>query len=159
MSGDEAFIEPTDVDLKDIADQVWASYLDPDGVAPLELADGPPGAFDAHASISITGPWHGHVVVACSRGAGTAAAAAFLDQPPEDIGEDDLADTLGELVNIIGGNVKSMLPPGCLLALPQVVLGAGAVTRLPGATRICELAGAWQGEPVSISMWHEKREG
>ncbi|GGK17986.1 hypothetical protein GCM10010124_08160 [Pilimelia terevasa] len=160
MSGiADSTLEPSDIDLKEIVDQVWESYLDPDGTAPLVLTGTVPEKFDATGSISITGPWHGHVVVATSLGAATGAAAAFLAMEPDEVSEEDVADALGELVNIIGGNVKSMLPPGCLLALPHVVVATGAVSRWPGATRICELCGQWRGEPVCISLWHEKREG
>ncbi len=71
----DSYPEPSDVDLKEIVDQVWESYLDPDGSAPLVLTGAVPDRFDATASISITGPWHGHVVIATSRAAATGAAA------------------------------------------------------------------------------------
>jgi chemotaxis protein CheX len=61
---------------------------------------------------------------------------------------------LGELANIVGGNVKSMLPPGCFVSLPHVVLAPGAATAVwPGVVRVCRFAGEWLGESVSISIW------
>ncbi|GAA2515989.1 chemotaxis protein CheX [Pilimelia columellifera] len=159
MSDSPGFVEPNDIDLKEMVDQVWESYLDPDGSAPLLMTGAGPDRFDAQASVSITGSWHGHVVFACSVPAAKLAAATFLAIPPEEVTEDDLADTLGELANIVGGNVKSMLPTGCFVSLPHVLLAPGALSKWPGVVRVCDLVGEWQGEPVSVSMWQEKREG
>jgi len=144
---------PTVEDLTEICDQVWASYLDPEGLNPL-LPVGPmAGIGEMFAAVSITGSWHGHVVVTCSANAARQAAAAFLVMEPEEVSGDDVADVLGELANIVGGNVKSMLPSGCFVSLPHVVTNPGASTRFPSAVQICELAGTWLDEPVSISMW------
>ena len=150
---------PTVEDLQEIADQVWVSYLDPEGVNPLmPLGEGAQFSGDMHASVSITGSWHGHVVVACSAGAAKQAAAAFLMMEPEEVSEADLADVLGELANIIGGNVKSMLPDGCFISLPHVVTVPTSANHWPAAEQICELAGLWGGEQISISMWQSRAE-
>ena len=146
-------IAPTVEDLTEICDQVWASYLDPEGLNPL-LPVGPvDGGKDMFASVSITGTWAGHVVVTCSEAAARQAAAAFLVMEPAEVSNEDVADVLGELANIVGGNVKSMLPAGCFVSLPHVITNPGASTRFPSAVQICELAGTWLEEPVSISMW------
>ena len=63
---------------------------------------------------------------------------------------------LGELANIVGGNVKAMLPPGCFLSLPQVVLAPESAISYPNAQRITGLYGVWEGEPVSVSMWQSR---
>jgi len=62
---------------------------------------------------------------------------------------------LGELANIVGGNVKAMLPAGAVLSLPQVVLAPESATEYPSAQQITRLYGLWDGEPVSISMWQQ----
>jgi chemotaxis protein CheX len=51
-----------------------------------------------------------------------------------------------------------MLPPGCFLSLPQVVLAPDSATRYPSATRITGLYGTWEGEPVSVSMWQSRND-
>jgi chemotaxis protein CheX len=146
----ESIPAPTVADLSEIADQVWKGFLDPEGVRPLipteSLADG----IGYCASVSLTGAWDGHVLVSCSVEAARQAAAAFLGMEPEEVGTEDMTDVMGELANIVGGNVKSMLPPATGLSLPHVVTGAGS--HFPMTRRICELAGTWQGEPFSISM-------
>lgn len=149
---------PTRDDLVEIVEQVWSAYLDPEEINPLIPLDDVAFHGDLHSSVSITGSWHGHVVVACSAGAAKLAAGAFLAMEPEEVSDADLADVLGELANIVGGNVKSMLPDGCFISLPHVVTAPASVNHWPSASQICELTGIWAGEQVSISMWQSRAE-
>jgi chemotaxis protein CheX len=140
-------------DLAEMLEQVWVSYLDPEGVSPLVPTFDANQPSEVHSSVSITGSWTGHVVYASSTAAARRAAAAFLAVAPDEVSQEDLSDVLGELANIVGGNVKAMLPPGATLSLPQVVLAPESTTRYPNAERISGLYGRWEGEPISISMW------
>ena len=143
-------------DLAEMVEQVWVSYLDPEGVSPLVPTgdDGQPS--EVHSSVSISGSWTGHVVYASSTEAARKAAAAFLAMDSSEVSQEDVSDVLGELANIVGGNVKAMLPPGCFLSLPQVVLAPESTTKYPNAERVSGLYGVWDGEPVSISMWQSR---
>ena len=144
--------------LAEMVEQVWLSYLDPEGVSPLVPTgdDGQPS--EVHSSVSISGSWTGHVVYASSTAAARRAAAAFLAMEADEVSQEDLSDVLGELANIVGGNVKAMLPPGCFLSLPQVVLAPESATKYPNAERITGLYGLWEGEPVSVSMWQSRND-
>jgi chemotaxis protein CheX len=149
-------VVPTSADLAEMVEQVWSSYLDPEGVDPLiPMEDGDLHS-EVHSSVSITGSWQGAVVYASSTSAARQAAAAFLAMEPDEVSAEDLSDVLGELANIVGGNVKAMLPPGCLLSLPQVVLAPDSATRYPSAVQVSGLHGIWKGEPVSVTMWQVK---
>jgi chemotaxis protein CheX len=149
---------PTVDDLAEMVAQVWSSYLDPDGTAPLVPTGSGDNGSEVHSSVSITGTWQGAVVFGASALAARRAAAAFLVTAPEAVSQDDVADVLGELANILGGNVKGMLPPGCLLSLPQVVLAPDSATRYPSADQVSGLSGTWLGEPVSVTMWQRRSE-
>ena len=143
----------TEGDLAEMVEQVWVSYLDPEGINPLVLTGDAKQPSEVHSTVSITGSWHGHLVYASSKHAAQKAAAAFLAMEPDEVGQEDISDVLGELANIVGGNVKAMLPAGCFLSLPTVVLAPDTASYYPAAERISGLYGAWDGEPVSISMW------
>jgi chemotaxis protein CheX len=145
-------------DLAEMVEQVWVSYLDPEGVNPLIPTgdDGQPS--EVHSSVSITGSWNGHVVYASSTVAARRAAAAFLAMEPDEVSQEDLSDVLGELANIVGGNVKALLPAGSNLSLPQVVLAPESATIYPNAQRVSGLYGVWDGEPISISMWQRRND-
>jgi chemotaxis protein CheX len=145
-------------DLAEMLEQVWTSYLDPEGVNPLVSNGDESQLSEVHSSVSITGAWSGHVVYASSALAARKAAAAFMAVGPDEVSQEDLSDVLGELANIVGGNVKAMLPAGCFLSLPQVVLAPETASRYPSAQRVSGLYGLWEGEPVSVSMWQSRSE-
>jgi chemotaxis protein CheX len=145
-------------DLAEVVEQIWVSYLDPEGVSPLIPTGDESQPSEVHSSVSISGSWTGHVVYASSTTAARRAAAAFLAMEAEEVSQEDVSDVLGELANIVGGNVKAMLPPGCFLSLPQVVLAPEWTTKYPNAQRVSGLYGVWQGEPVSVSMWQSRNE-
>jgi chemotaxis protein CheX len=149
---------PNVEDLAEMVDQVWSSYLDPEGINPLLPVDGPGQASEVHSSVSITGSWHGHIVYASSTAAARHAAAAFMAMEPDEVSQEDVSDVLGELANIVGGNVKAMLPPGCFLSLPQVVLAPSSATVYPSAVQVSGLYGTWLGEPVSVTMWQSRND-
>jgi chemotaxis protein CheX len=149
-------VEVNENDLAEMVEQVWMSYLDPEGISPLIPTYDHNQPSEVYSSVSITGSWSGHVVYACSAMAARRAAAAFLAMELDEVSEDDLSDVLGELANIVGGNVKAMLPPGCFLSLPQVVLAPEATTKYPNAERISGVYGLWEGEPVNVSMWQSR---
>jgi chemotaxis protein CheX len=148
----------TEGDLAEMVEQVWVSYLDPEGVSPLLQNGEVKQLTEVHSTVSITGSWHGHLVYASSVRAATKAAAAFLAMEPEEVGQEDISDVLGELANIVGGNVKAMLPTGCFLSLPTVVLAPDTASYYPAAERISGLYGTWDAEPVSISMWQSVKQ-
>jgi chemotaxis protein CheX len=145
-------------DLAEMVEQVWMSYLDPEGVNPLVSTGDESQPSEVHSSVSISGSWTGHVVYASSTAAARKAAAAFLAVDADEVSQEDLSDVLGELANIVGGNVKAMLPSGCFLSLPQVVLAPDSATKYPNAERVTGLYGVWEGEPVSVSMWQSRND-
>jgi chemotaxis protein CheX len=149
---------PNVEDLAEMVDQVWSSYLDPEGLNPLLPVDKPDQPSEVHSSVSITGSWHGHIVYASSTAAARQAAAAFMAMEPDEVSQEDISDVLGELANIVGGNVKAMLPPGCFLSLPQVVLAPTSATVYPSAVQVSGLFGTWMGEPVSVTMWQSRND-
>jgi chemotaxis protein CheX len=145
-------------DLAEMVEQVWVSYLDPEGISPLVPTGDDHQPSEVHSSVSISGSWTGHVVYASSTVAARKAAAAFLAMEPGEVSQEDLSDVLGELANIVGGNVKAMLPAGCFLSLPQVVMAPETATKYPNAERITGLYGVWEGEPVNVSMWQSRND-
>ena len=143
--------KPTEDDLRTIAQQVWSSYLDIDGSKPLLPVPAANVIVDVTGSVSVTGAWRGHVLVGCSDGASRNAASALLGIQLDEVTDDDVADALGELANIIGGNVKSLLPEPCALSLPHVHVESAA-GKYPAAVEVCKLDGSWLNESVTVSV-------
>ncbi|MFC4062650.1 chemotaxis protein CheX [Planomonospora corallina] len=143
-------------DLNAITEQVWLSYLDPEGVHPFLPSPEAPAPPHVIASVSVTGAWEGHVVMTFSEGAARMSTSALLGMEADEVSDDDVADAVGELVNVIGGNVKSLLPDGSLLSLPHVVTGETGGAKWPAAVEVCRLQGSWQDEKIAIGVWTSK---
>ena len=80
--------------------------------------------------VRFVGAWSGAVVVRC--GIGTAEKLAQRLFKLDQVAPDDIADAMGELANMIGGNLKSILPPGVILSVPDVTLGNDLAVRVCG---------------------------
>ncbi len=75
------------------------------------------------AAVQIAGQWTGSVVLAMSSELAGEVAGSMMAIPPQEAREDDLHDTAAELVNMVGGNLKSLLPGPSYLSLPTVFTG------------------------------------
>jgi chemotaxis protein CheX len=82
------------------------------------------------ACVQITGAWHGAVTLDCPITLARRVASIMLELPPNEVEPDLVHDALGELVNIIGGNFKSLLPEPTALSLPAVAQGTDYAIRI-----------------------------
>jgi chemotaxis protein CheX len=140
---------PGNEDLWTMVEMVWVCYLDPLGEHPLIPAAVEPGAADVAGAVSVSGAWVGRVVVTFSPLASQRATAAMLAIDVAEVSSADVDDAVGELVNIIGGSVKSLMPQPTALSLPAV--RAGGFPEDTG-TAVCRLSGTWLDEPVSVAV-------
>jgi chemotaxis protein CheX len=75
------------------------------------------------ATIHLAGEWRGALALECEYKQACAFAARFLSMSQPEIVDDLVRDVLGELLNMIGGNLKCVLAGGLKLSLPSVVDG------------------------------------
>lgn len=137
-------------DLRGIVWQVCTAYLHCE--PQVEGASEPMSdTADVTASIGVAGAWNGLTVVRCGLPAASAIAGAMLDVDPVSANAEDCTDALGELVNILAGNVKSLLPQPSHLSLPQVVVGRAKVV-WPGTTALHTLRVTLNDEPTVLSV-------
>ncbi len=107
--------------ISQVATAVYETMLD----VCLHAAPSPcaaaPNSFTA--AVSYAGSWKGALLLECSREQAMDWAARLMSiQPP--ISADDTRDGLGELTNMLAGNLKPLLPPGVGLSIPCVVEGS-----------------------------------
>jgi len=144
-------------DLEMLVGEVWSSHVDDrDG---LEPAAPHPWSAEAGAAttpcwsgaVSVTGLWQALIAVDLAEPSAHALARGMLGlDEGEEPNRTDLGDAVGELANIVGGNVKSLMPGHHDLSLPVV-----ANTLLEGATELLPqivLDLAWRGEPVRVRV-------
>lgn len=105
-------------DLARIAADVWRDILSQE-IGPAAAAD--PG--ELTGCIEISGAFRGAVVLIVPRSVARAAATIMFALRPEAVGPAEEGDAIGELTNMLGGHVKSMVAAPSQLALPRVVRG------------------------------------
>jgi chemotaxis protein CheX len=126
----------TDVesDITQIAYSIWETLFS----APLDRA--PAGSLLRDDTplmtgcIQIDGAWNGAVMLQCPQ-ALAERLSAELFQPDGAITPDEVHDTIGELTNMLAGNVKALLPEPSRISLPAVAQGADYDLRVMG-TRV-----------------------
>ncbi|MDQ2756773.1 MAG: chemotaxis protein CheX [Actinomycetota bacterium] len=133
-----------------ITTDIWSCFL---GEEVHPLPEGVAGPHDESvlASVGIVGAWGGHVVLELPVAGAEKAAKRMLG-----IGEVtglEIVDALGELGNMVGGNVKSLLPTPCDLGLPIVVRGAVAPAPGNDTVEICRAFLGWADSTVRVSVW------
>lgn len=86
-------------------------------------------------AVYFAGEWSGAVLVECPLPMAFAFTAQLMQIPKPIQFDDDVYDALGELANMIGGNLKSVLPKGVNLSMPSVVEGSKYSLRVCGSNR------------------------
>ncbi|MFN7938571.1 MAG: chemotaxis protein CheX [Bryobacteraceae bacterium] len=88
------------------------------------------------AAIFFAGSWKGAVLIECSERQACCWTAKLMSIPePEGI-TDDVRDAMGEIANMVGGNLKSVLPAGVGLSMPSVVQGRDYSLRVCGGNLV-----------------------
>jgi chemotaxis protein CheX len=87
------------------------------------------------AAIFLAGAWQGAVLLECSQAQALAFTGRLMGIPEPAEMNDDVRDALGEIINMVGGNLKSVLPSGVGLSIPSVLNGADYAYRICGTNR------------------------
>lgn len=109
-------------DLQAVVAQIWSAYLDVDGNGGLTVVPDTSARIPVTASVPMRGAFTGHVAVATTATSARRVASLMLELEPTSVHEDDVIDAVGELANIIAGNVKALLPQPTTSGIPSVTL-------------------------------------
>jgi chemotaxis protein CheX len=117
--------------LVQIVESVFMTMMSLD-VSPSDASWSPTG--DRLTSfVHLTGDWNGAVLLDCNPRQACQFAGRILSMDPPDIVDDDVRDVLGELANMIGGNMKCCMPAGVQLSMPTVMEGRDYDMRICGS--------------------------
>lgn len=124
-------------EITQLTTSVWDSILH----LPIEPESGPLPETQRTiaACVQITGAWRGAVALSCGEELAAEAATVMFAIDGGKPARNDLQDALGELVNMIGGNIKALLPETCHLSLPSVVEGSDYRVRVPGSRLVTQV--------------------
>lgn len=130
-------------ELRHLMENVWCEMLFAD-VQPFVNVGAGPG-LTWHGFVEVLGDWHGFVCLECSDEAVTFVRDALAADHRAAPG--DREDAFLELVNILGGGVKSLADGSCRLELPRLGIPEGC----GGGTVIDEVYRC-AGAPVRIRI-------
>ena len=111
--------------LVDIVTFVWQTFVD-DDLQPTAPDHAPTGMC---STIAIGGAWTATLVVTVELELARSFAGSLLMTGLDELTDDDVTDALGELANVVGGNVKGLVDDEtATLSLPAVSTGAPSIT-------------------------------
>jgi chemotaxis protein CheX len=137
--------------IRAVAEEVFAA-----------MVDGEPGmlvaGFDApseletptHAWVDMGGSHPGRVIITTEHGTAMMLTRALLGMGEDEaVADADFVDAVGEIANVVGGNVKALVPDPGPLSMPEVA------PQRPedGAMLLYDATFLWRGLPLGISLW------
>jgi chemotaxis protein CheX len=147
---------PTADDLENIAEQVWSAFLADGSEAVVDGTDPVTAPAELAASVAIVGAFDGHVVVTSTREGSREVASALFEMPADELSADEIGDALGELANVLGGNVKSMLPAPSTMSLPRIAVAEHGLW--PGTAELCRTVVAWRGNQFTLILLSSRQD-
>lgn len=112
-------------------------------------------AFDEPISawVDMEGGFVGRALLTTEMPTAHALARALLAMGADDpVSDGDLVDAFGEVANVVGGNVKALLPVSSHLHLPQV---AEQAPPLEDGVLRGQLDLDWRGHAIVITLWSQ----
>ena len=135
-----------------LTESIWATVLGLEvepGVRPAT----PVGPVDVLTGcVHITGAWQGALLLDCPVALVRLAAAIMFREELEAITKEQIHDTLGELTNITGGNLKGLLPSPSYLSLPAVADGTDYTLRVLDSRLLAQAAFRCRDFPFLVSV-------
>lgn len=138
-------------DVAAIVNEVWSSMLglsvDPEHARTLT---GPA----VSGSVGVSGAADCLICVEMSAGAARTFGATMFGLPEDEASDSDIFDAVGELTNMVGGNIKSLLPEPSSLSLPVVAEGTSPTMRVPGAQKMLDSTYSSGEHLILITVWN-----
>lgn len=139
----------TEDDIHALIAEIWSSFLMLDVEPAPPLA---PSSQSISALIHIHGSWEGSVVLHCSHALAAHIAGVMFDADPAELSADEVGDAVGEIVNMLGGSVKSLVDGPGSLSLPTVIGGSQYTLQIPGSTALNEVWFATADQPLMVQV-------
>jgi len=146
-----------DATIHELTETVWDTVLDMPVVRSAHAPAPPEGGVIA-SCIHISGKWEGMIVLNFSRPLGERIAGVMFDTEPGVLSPAEIQDAVGELANVIGGNLKALLPGPCKLSLPLVDEGEDSAFDVFGGEKITEVSYVCEGEPFQVRVFERATE-
>jgi chemotaxis protein CheX len=142
---------PEETQIRAVIRSVWSTQLD------LEILDDrtPPENPDAPtltAAIHIGGDFRGGIRLECSRSIVRRAASIMFGLPEERLSKDDERDVVGELTNVVAGNLKALIPGANSISLPIIIDGTDYEVSTPEVRASDDYRFVLDGERMTVTV-------
>lgn len=142
--------------IHELTESIWESMLGL-AVARCEVEEtATNGDRSMTGCIQITGAWEGAVTLDCSLDFARRAAEIMFDLEPQAADSEEIKDALGELANMLGGNLKSLLPGPAHLSLPAITEGSDYSVTVQGSELVTQTTFKSEGHAVKVSLLKKK---
>lgn len=138
-------------ELLSILEGIWATTLD----LPLgDESEASPGSTRSLLTgcVHITGKWRGALIFECPIELARRIASAMFGMEPGEVTNTEIADAIGEIANIAGGNFKSLLPSPAEISLPTVVAGAEYLMVFGGTHLVQQVVTSCEGQRIVLRV-------
>ncbi len=133
-----------------IIEDTWASTLDFQICSRLsaDLA----GEGEIAVCVGISGKWNGEVYLRCPLPLGRLIASAIFQTEGDSASRDEIVDALSELIHIVGGNLKALLPQPVTVSLPFLVDPITSQYSVQDSRTVCQLTLGSAGYTFEIAL-------
>jgi chemotaxis protein CheX len=108
------------------------------------------------SAVQIVGEWQGAVQLDMDMELARRVCANLMGVDAHDLSPQDIRDAAGELANMTGGSVKTLLAPTCGLSLPSVVTGRDYEFSLSQGTLVQALSFRHECGTLTISIFEKQ---
>jgi CheY-specific phosphatase CheX len=141
-------------EIRDITQTIWASLFQ----NTIEVDPTPTGAAPEVTSVvHIDGAWRGAVVVQCGMELATRLTQVLFQSDAPSFA--DVCDALGEVTNMLAGNLKAVLAEPSVLSLPAVARGSDYEVALPRTSEIVAVPMTCDGRPFAVRLFERTDAG
>lgn len=146
-------MELDDTQMREVVESVWLSTIGLTITPTMNMS--PPeeefGKF-LFGQAQITGAYSGVVTITCPQPLARQAMSIMCDVDQDSLTDSEVRDALGEVTNMISGNVKSLLPGPSSLTLPTVGDGFNDGLSVAGAKLVQRVAFDCLGELLVVTV-------
>ncbi len=109
----------------------------------------------ASGSIQISGEWNGAIMLSMPTILVNTLTETLFSLAPGKASSEDKKDAVGELINMIGGNIKALLPEPSVLSTPLVALEGNNPPHFPATKMKTHCQFECQGKYFGLSLFEQ----
>lgn len=148
---------PSNEEIRQLVECIWASVLGVEPKPPSRLSAPDPEGGLFVGSVGLSGDWSGRVALGLPEGLARSASAVMLEADEEKVSEEEMLDVVGELANMIGGNLKALIAGACRLSTPEASRHGGPGRPLGGSGLLREVS--FRSNGLTFRVWLQEETG